>query len=352
MTRPGIQPRARASRNSKRRRRNRASFNVAAGSDLSTRLCVTGWNHNHLPRSSPATAVLSSVTSTRTSHIVSRKDDRTWSSWFTKRSWSRRTLGSIPRNAHGAGDEGHAQIGLVVSTLGDQTPFSVRQVTRSLQTDPSRIRAARRSASPRSSRGESESARRRRAFAWKTLGLSAPEQPDQVGSVEPVRVRATRPRAGLIHPLGRRQVLPALDFFGPLATYGLRTVELRHADLDAQGVPVLSRLRVPGTVILYEQRPSPWTIGGRLSEESLRRLRDAGAIVNARPSATIIDWPEETLAQFMLFEGLMHEVGHHLIQHHTGKRTARVMRTADHERAAERFAAACRAAWAARLDPS
>jgi hypothetical protein len=235
--------------------------------------------------------------------------------------------------------------------MGDETPFPLRLVTRSLQTDPSRIRAARRSASSRSSRGESEHARRRRALAWKALGLSVPEQPDQVGSVEPVRVRATRPRPGFTHPLGRRQVHEALDFFGPLATYGLRTVELRHIDQEEPGVPVLARLRVPGTVILYEQRASPWTIAGRLSEESLRRLHEAGAIVDIGASATVVDWPEETLAEFMLFDGLMHEVGHHLIQHHTGKRTARVMRTADHERAAERFAAACRAAWAARLDP-
>jgi hypothetical protein len=187
---------------------------------------------------------------------------------------------------------------------------------------------------------------------WKALGLPVPERPDQVGSIGPIRVRVTRPTPGFTHPIGRRQVLEALDFFGPLATYGLRTVELRHADLDAQGVPVLARLRVPGNVILYEQRASPWTIGGRLSKESLRRLRDASAIVDIGPSATVIHWPEETLANFMLFDGLMHEVGHHLIQHHTGKRAARVMRTADHERAAERFAAACRAAWAARLDPS
>jgi hypothetical protein len=185
-------------------------------------------------------------------------------------------------------------------------------------------------------------------LAWKALGLSAPEQPDQIGSVEPVRVRATRPRPGFIHPLGRRQVLEALDFFGPLATYGLRAVELRHTDDDEGGFPVLARLRVPGTVILYEQRDAPWTIAGRPSEESLSRLRDAGAVVDMQPSATVIDWPEETLAQFMLFDGLLHEVGHHLIQHHSGKRTARVMRTADHERAAERFAVACRATWAGR----
>ena len=179
-----------------------------------------------------------------------------------------------------------------------------------------------------------------------------PEQHDPINSIEPVRVRTTRPRSGFIHPIGRPQILDVLDFFGPLAFYGLRAIELRHVDQEERGVPVLARLRVPGTVILYEQRASPWTIAGRLSEESLSRLRDAGAIVDIGPSATVIDWPEGTLAKFMLFDGLLHEVGHHLIQHHSGKRTARVMRTADHERAAERFAAACRAAWAARLDPS
>jgi hypothetical protein len=177
-------------------------------------------------------------------------------------------------------------------------------------------------------------------------------QQDQAGSIDTVRVRATRSMPGFIHPASRRKVVEALGFFGPLATYGLRAVELRHAEEEERGVPVLARLRVPGTVILYEQRASPWTIAGRLSEESLSRLGDAGAIIDIRPSSTVIDWPDESLAQFMLFDGLMHEVGHHLIQHHTGKRTARVKRTADHERAAERFAAACRAAWTARLDPS
>ncbi len=171
-------------------------------------------------------------------------------------------------------------------------------------------------------------------------------------SAQPVRIRVNRPRPGFVHPLARRQIADALAFFGPLAGYGLKSVELHHAGDGDPGVPILGRLRVPGTVILYEQRASPWTIAGRLSEESLRRLRDAGAIVEMRPSSTVIDWPDESLAHFMLFDGLMHEVGHHLIQHHTGKRSARVMRTADHERAAERFAAACRAAWAARLDPS
>jgi hypothetical protein len=54
----------------------------------------------------------------------------------------------------------------------------------------------------------------------------------------------------------------------------------------------------------------------------------------------------------MLVDGLMHEIGHHLIQHHKGKRLARVMRTADHERRAKQFAEACRQAWVARQTPA
>jgi hypothetical protein len=58
-----------------------------------------------------------------------------------------------------------------------------------------------------------------------------------------------------------------------------------------------------------------------------------------------VKWSPVALKEFVLFEGLMHEIGHHLIQQHAGKRTARVMRTADHEKRAAAFAAACRLMW-------
>jgi hypothetical protein len=67
--------------------------------------------------------------------------------------------------------------------------------------------------------------------------------------------------------------------------------------------------------------------------------------------ATAIEWPGETLRDFVLFDGLMHEIGHHLVQYHRGKRSIQMMRTADHERYAEAFAAKCRLAWAARRSP-
>jgi len=152
-------------------------------------------------------------------------------------------------------------------------------------------------------------------------------------------------RTGYIHPLGPAHIKRALDFFGPHAVYGLRSVELRTApSSSAPGLPI-ARFRVPGTVVLYEQREPPWTVRG-LPTASIERLQRAGASVEEGASGARVHWTAKALRDFVLFDGLMHEIGHHLIQQHTGKRTARVMRTADHERRAAAFADECRRAWA------
>ena len=88
-----------------------------------------------------------------------------------------------------------------------------------------------------------------------------------------------------------------------------------------------------------------------MSETAVDRLEHARAVVSTIDSETRVEWPGETLADCMRFDGLLHEIGHHLIQHYTGKRTARVMRTADHERRAQRFADACRRAWVEKGGP-
>jgi hypothetical protein len=172
--------------------------------------------------------------------------------------------------------------------------------------------------------------------------------PDDFDDRSPVRIRVSRCRAGFVHPIGRREMVDALAFFGPLVSYGLRSIELRQSVGEQAGSLILARLMVPGCVVLYEQPEPPWQIRGELSSSSRHRLERAGATVVAGPAVTQVDWPRDSLAGFMLFEGLMHEIGHHLIQHHTGKRLAQVMRTADHERSAGRFASACRRAWAER----
>jgi hypothetical protein len=158
-------------------------------------------------------------------------------------------------------------------------------------------------------------------------------------------VRLQRPRTGHSHPAGRADIAAILRFFGEQCTYGLRSIEL------AQGYPtrpggrlLFGVLRVPGRIILYDQAPSPWRLPGRLSEREHEWLCRAGAVVEAIGvgSHTLVTWPGTTLRDFMLFDVLMHEVGHHLIQQYTGKRRARVVRTGDHEAFAAHFAVQCR----------
>ena len=155
-----------------------------------------------------------------------------------------------------------------------------------------------------------------------------------------VQIRVSPARPGFVHAAGADDVRRALEFFGPAASYGLHRVELRHS----RGRPLVAALTEPGVVVLYEQPCPPWTIAGRLSPETQHRLRRAGAIVEAGASASRVDWPYQTLRDFMLLDGLMHEVGHHVVQHRAHKR-APIMRTVDHERRADAFAADCRLAW-------
>jgi hypothetical protein len=155
-----------------------------------------------------------------------------------------------------------------------------------------------------------------------------------------VHVRVSRARPGFTHPAGASDVRRALAFFGPTATYGLSRVELRHG----AGRPLVAALAEPGVVVLYEQPCPPWTIRGRLTAETQRRLRRAGATIDVGATATHVDWPGRTLRDFMLLDGLMHEIGHHVVQHRARKQRP-TMRTVDHERRADAFAAACRLAW-------
>jgi hypothetical protein len=109
----------------------------------------------------------------------------------------------------------------------------------------------------------------------------------------------------------------------------------------------VAALRVPGIVLLYEQPEPPWVLSGRLGEPARRRLARAGALIEAGAAATRVAWPAGTLRDFVLLDGLMHEIGHHTVQHAANKRRTAVMRTADHERRADAFAVRARTAWAA-----
>jgi hypothetical protein len=152
-------------------------------------------------------------------------------------------------------------------------------------------------------------------------------------------------RPGFVHPADRVQVARLLAFFGPRALYGLRSVEMRHAVDHGRPGLLLAALRPPGHVVLYEQPRPPWVFAGRLHAVSRQRLDRAGATVHETHGLTHVAWTDDTLRDFVLFDGLMHEIGHHIIDNDAGTRGARVMRSADHEARADAFAAACRRAW-------
>jgi len=223
-------------------------------------------------------------------------------------------------------------------------------MSRSKHTDPRSIRAERRVRAPREPRGVDDLTRRRRLRRlFKEFGIVAAETEDEEFA-EPVQPRITvcRPRSEFFHPAGRAEIRRMLEFLGPEAIYGIKQIELAHTPgMPETGIPPLGRLIVPGRIVIYEQPCPPWQLPGVLSEKDTRRLELAGAVLEVAPSgvSTIVQWPEATLRDFMLFEVLAHEIGHHLLQHHKGKRTVRIARTRDHEAFAQRFAEQCRAAW-------
>src|SRR5438477_3575701 len=218
-------------------------------------------------------------------------------------------------------------------------------MTRSLGTDPPDIRAERRLRAPRMRRGREEVARRRFRRLKKELGLEGPEEaPSAAGPAHRVDIVVVPARKGYLHPLKPADIKRAFEFFGPLVLYGIRSVEMRPSVRLSGLIVRIARLQVPGRVVLYEQVQPPWTLSD-LSDGSIDRLKRAGASVEEEFGTARVYWTSEALRDFVLFEGLMHEIGHHLIQQHTGKRTVRVMRTADHEHRAAAFVDMCRRAW-------
>jgi hypothetical protein len=137
----------------------------------------------------------------------------------------------------------------------------------------------------------------------------------------------------------------ALRFFGEECYYGLRLIQLiRGPARTSSGPLVFGRLSVPGRIKLYAQPEPPWIIAGKLSAHQHDLLSRGGAQVETTDleMRTRVMWPSETLRDFMLFDVLLHEVGHHIMQQYKGKRTMRLLRTKDHENFADRFAVQCR----------
>jgi hypothetical protein len=221
----------------------------------------------------------------------------------------------------------------------------------SKHTDPIRIRAPRRVRAPVEARGyRDQSALQACARALKELGIRILPEAAPPADDEPVplpRLRVSRPRYGFHHPACRADVARVLRFFGETCTYGLQSIELLRGEPLSPGVAIcFGRLLVPGRILLFDQPASPWVLTGRLPESEAERFRRGGARIEEELLHTVVTWPEGALRDFMLFDVLMHEIGHHLVQQHKGKRPARVLRTREHEALADRFARSCRQSYA------
>ena len=203
-------------------------------------------------------------------------------------------------------------------------------MARTLQTEPRALLAARRVARPRASRAEDAVAAR--------LDLADAARKQTRAAPATVRITCAVPRPGFVHPASRVDIKAVLAAAGAESTYGLRCVELCRASIDR---PLrFARLMVPGRIRLYEQPEPPWRLRGSLRGNAADRLRAAGARVHhdASVDATVVEWPGDALRRFMLLDVLLHELGHHVLQHHKGKRFATIARTRDHEAFADRHA--------------
>jgi hypothetical protein len=218
---------------------------------------------------------------------------------------------------------------------------------RSVHTRPKRILAAARLRAPYERRGAAGVTRAYRKLRLaKEAGM--PETGAERTAVEAPcfrlpRISVAQSADGWHYPIDPADIARLLRFFGPEVIYGLRSISLSPSPAPTKRLRFGS-LIVPGEIRLFAQPPPPWLLHGSIPSEEIRRLTRAGAVVNTLGGGlqTVVKWPGDTLRDFFLFDVLMHEVGHHIVQQYTGKRRARVRRTSDHEVFADRFARRCR----------
>lgn len=229
-------------------------------------------------------------------------------------------------------------------------------MSRSKQTRPPRIIAADRIRNPREAKGFGESRRVHRVHqVLKEIGVDGFEdiEPGLCWDVSKQtatpyadipRVVVKRPRTGFFHPADKRQIQRVLVHFGELSWYGVQEISLLQNPKATVNKLSFGSLIIPGKIQLFEQRKPPWFLNGGLILEQQSLLESAGAIIEFSSDhlRCKIEWPDDSLSNFMLFEVLMHEIGHQIIQQFKGKRMAQVLRTKEHELLALAFARRCR----------
>lgn len=219
-------------------------------------------------------------------------------------------------------------------------------MARSKHTDPRHIRAYRRIHAPFESRSAGD-LRIRRKLGQMLLVPKGTAGLGRAGShsIRP-RIILRKPKPGFHHPAGKREINRFLDSIGPIALYGLRSVELARVPvMTGRGALVFGQYEAPGRILLFEQAELPWRLPGILRHADTNRFKGFGVTITIQPAPqiTTVERPKDSLKRFMLEGVLLHELGHHVLQQYKGKRPVGTARTRDHEAAAVRFASRQRA---------
>lgn len=201
-------------------------------------------------------------------------------------------------------------------------------MSRSLHTQKLSVRAQRRLERPYSKRREEARRLSGREHGTQQAPIALPRR-------HPVQTRKAPP--GMQHPLALRDIQALIERLGPASLYGLKTIRFRpESALRAEGI-VFAEYAPPGEIHLYTLPASPWRLSFLLTAEDREAFEgyDARLEIDLDREQTTIYWSADGLKRFMLYEVLAHELGHHLLQHHKGKRKATLCRRSDHEKRAD-----------------
>jgi hypothetical protein len=200
-------------------------------------------------------------------------------------------------------------------------------MARSLHTQKLELRAVRRLARPYSKR-RSEAA----LLSGRTGGSKA-NAPSRL----PIGVHRHQTR--LCHPLNRQDISSLAELLGPVAIYGLKSIQLRREPaIRTEGI-VFAEYALSADIFLYALPTGPWNLPFPLAPTDCAAFRRYGALVesNVNRNTTMVSWPLNCLKRYLLYEVLAHELGHHAVQRSRGKLATSVCRTRDHEALAERY---------------
>ena len=200
-------------------------------------------------------------------------------------------------------------------------------MSRSLHTQKLELRAARRLARPYVGR---------RADAALLTGQAMPSLSDSAPERR-LPIRAQKPLPGTLHPLNPRDIRGLIEALGPASLYGIPCIRLRReCGVTPQGI-VFGEYLLSGEIHLYAVPSLTWKLPYLLQDSNLAAFVRHGCHceVEEEIERTTLIWSLSGLRTYYLYEVLAHELGHHLLQYHKGKRSATLCRRADHEKWAD-----------------